>query len=662
MCVTIDQYASTNRRVLRRCDVSEHAREEATANRQRNRVTQRVVTGNAAALLSEDAAAAIRALPPSRLNNLMVSLDAVQPGISTQLLSDPRSGNIRELPGLHNNVFTDTRDRSNEAAQAINGFHRDPRAVEQVQMAAALAERALVENLDDLDEETREADLRRIDTRLASISSGTMRAPAPRTKFDELSPEAKKFYTEHDLDDMVAISDVQQRMSDRIFADLTEQAVAAAAPRGFSDEFDQALRNVDRNVTERTVQVQDLIQAGEKLEISPDVLLMRDAEGNGYVHVEGMTFRVGQDDRVADVLRRLPDIDTEKWGMVAPSSSMTPGMNTVVQSMLVGDGPRAKTLRTAARRHLLQRAFYGDVKSSYTLDSDGNQVLMPGKARRYTASRIASLTHGRHLDAGENVARVEGFDIQRNLRFATAARSAVIDNLPEELRADRAQEAKLKPYRGKVLASDRDDVQRYGFRIGHPENTLSRDYPAAANMEVDWSATSAVPDVPAGRPLSKEHAQVREFGSEMVAEANQIDRSGRNPELVDTSALLSSAKLATAFDAFLRVGKEERKPQVLTANHTIPSSFIGREAEFFSSAFPKGGAVVTKGYTLARSDDAVSTPTKGRYRVRYFTSDGMPVKGGSIIGGGTQFRVLDVVESDGVTEVRMVADQVAAKM
>ena len=112
---------------------------------------------------------------------------------------------------------------------------------------------------------------------------------------------------------------------------------------------------------------------------------------------------------------------------------------------------------------------------------------------------------------------------------------------------------------------------------------------------------------------------------------------------------------------YLAVRNRDQTPRVLTASHPVPAPYRGREAEFIADAFPAGGAFSTTGYTLARTDGAVCGG-RGRVRVRYCTSDGMPISGGYVIDAGTTFRVMDAaVAADGTVEVRAVADQVAAQ-
>ena len=116
MCVSVNEFGSTNR-AHRRCSVSAHTRAAAAASRQENRATMRFVRANAGAMFGPASASAVGTLAPSMLSNLVVSLEAVSPGIGADLLRSP-SGALRRVPGMHNNVFTEVREDSNPASAA----------------------------------------------------------------------------------------------------------------------------------------------------------------------------------------------------------------------------------------------------------------------------------------------------------------------------------------------------------------------------------------------------------------------------------------------------------------------------------------------------------------------------------------------------------------
>ena len=142
MCVSIDEFTRSGRQ-CRRCPSTGHSRAAAAARRQENRVTMRMVSANVRSEMGPAAAAAVASLAPSLLSNLMVSLEAVEPGVSTKLLRSP-SGALRRVPGMHNDVFTEFRENSNPASARLNRGKHDPRAVSRVQLASALCERDLV--------------------------------------------------------------------------------------------------------------------------------------------------------------------------------------------------------------------------------------------------------------------------------------------------------------------------------------------------------------------------------------------------------------------------------------------------------------------------------------------------------------------------------------
>jgi hypothetical protein len=608
------------------------------------------------------AASSVATLAPSLLSNLMVSLEAVSPGVSTKLLRSS-SGGLRRVPGMHNDVFSERREQSGAAAE-LNRGKLDPMAVTRVQLASALCERDLVAGGAIADPLEAAIELERINTRIDAIASGAMNAPAG-ARFTELPERVQNFYRRHTLDELGALTAVSQRMSDRLFEDVTEQAQVGAEPRPVSAKVAAMAADQARPLT-----IADMLAASSDtavgVEIAQGVRLVAGPaagrpSGPPVVIVEGMRLAVEPDARVDDVVGRIPSVDFA----AIPEGSNASGLNVAVQSVLSGDSARARSIQTAARRRIIERTFYGDTTMSYAAGPAGGAHLMAGKARAHTASRLASRAHSsRHgADAEANTARVEGFELARHLRFARDARQEFVDTrIPAEMRAQRFPEAALKRYAGKVSAEDRAAVARSGFRIRHRANTIDADYPGARKkLSIDWDATEPVTTTPAGQVVCPEHADVRANGSALVVSANEVARSGRNPELAGSGALVAEAKLSSAFAVYLAVRNRDQTARVLTASHPVPAAYRGREAEFIADAFPVGGAFSTSGYTLARTDGAVRGG-RGRVRVRYCTSDGMPIAGGYVIDAGTTFRVMDTsVAADGTVEVRAVADQVAAQ-
>lgn len=652
-----------NIREQRRCTITEHKRAAATASRQENRTTMRYVSSNVRDALGPAGATAVAALPPSMLSNLMVSLEAVSPGIASELLRSS-SGALRRVPGMHNNVFTEVRERNGEVSEKINRGKSDPMAVSKVQLASALCERGLIENGAIVDPLEAAAELDRIETRIDAIASGAIVPPAPGTKFEELPARVQNFYRRHSIDEITALTAVSQRMSDKLFDDVTQQAQVAAAPRQPDPIIEQVGGDQAHVLTVGSL----MTRAGGDdtgVQIADGVVLIRGESGKLTVAVDGLRLPVDSDTRVSELIARIPDVDFDHFTSV-PAGGNSSGMNAVVQSMMVAKSPRALSMRLAAKRRVIERTFFGDTPMGYVMGADGHAHLLAGKARAHTAERLASRPHSsRHgADDQAQTSRIEGFDVARNLRFARQARKQFLATLPDALRTARAPEIKLKRYAGSVEAEDRDAAARAGFQVRHPSNTLDADYPAvrATLSTVDWDNGAPVPANPPGQSLAPEHMDVRAEGAKMITAANQVARFGRNPELVSADALVAEAKLGQAFEIWNVARLRSHAPRVLTAVHPVPTSYRGREAQFVRDVFPQGGAFTTKGYTMARSDGAVRGGS-GRVRVRYLTSDGMPVTGGDVIESGTTFRVVGTeVAADGTLEVRAVAEQVAAKL
>ncbi|WP_234806669.1 hypothetical protein [Mycolicibacillus koreensis] len=635
---------------------------DASARRQENRVTMRTASSNVRRLFGGDASAvAVKNLSPSMLSNLLVSLEAVTPGVSGEILRSP-SGSLRRVPGMHNDVFSEVRERSNEAALRLNGGKFDPKAVSRVELASALCERDMVENGAIRDPLAAADELERISARIDAIASGAMVAPPAGTAFADLPERTRKFYARHSMDETAALTTVSQRISDKLFEDVTERAQVAAAPRAVSPLVERLSAESVRPVDVSAVLTQAGLQGSDPtagVEIADGVTLVS-GSGGPAVLVDGLRMPVSADARIADVVGRIPAVDFDSLTEV-PADRSASGVNAAVQSMMVGKSPRAQSMRLAARRRVIERTFYGDTVMGQSASSAGVVHQLPGKARAHTASALASRPHSsRHgADAEATTARIEGFDLSRHMRYATAARKEFLDaKVPDEIRVARAQEATLKRYAGDVPAEDRDAAARAGFRVRHRANTVASDYPGAQVM-VDWTSTESVSPEPPGKALSPEHADVRSGGVRMVMAANQIAQRGRNPELCDAEVLVASAKMASAFDVYRMVNRDVT-PRVVTATQTVPASYRGREADFIRDVFPTGGAFTTRGYVLGRRD-GVSGSGKGRVRVRYFTGDAMPITGGDVIDTGTTFRVESAtVADDGTVEVNAVADQVLA--
>lgn len=664
MCVSCAQFADSTGRKSRRCPLSPRQRGEASARRQENRVTIRTVSANVHTLFGGSASAhAVRELPPSMLSNLMISLEAVSPGVSTELLRS-ESGSLRRMPGMHNDVFTEVRERSNAASQKINGSKYDPRAVTRVELASALCERDLVESGAISDPIGAREELDKINTRIDALASGVMDAPKPGTKFDELPEATRRFYRRHSLDEVSALTTVAQRVSNSLFEDVTQRAHVAAKPRAVSAFF----AGLDAASGDGPVTAADalraLVQRGGDpaagVEIAEGVKLVRSGAGTAVL-VDGLRLPLDSDARLTDVIGRIPDVDFDEMSQVSSGGSSS-GANVAVQSVMVGKSPRAQAMRIAARRRVIERTFYGDTPMGQAATAEGRVYQLAGKARAHTASALASRPHSsRHgADAAATTARIEGFDLSRHLRFAKAARKEFVDTgIPAAMLAPPAPEAKLKRYAGAVSEEDRRAAAHSGFRVRHRANTVDKDYPGVA-VDVDWSATVPLEATPGGKALSPEHADVRTNGVRLVTVGNQIAQRGRNPELCDAEAILAEAKLSAAFDIYRVAKGRDRTPRVVTATQIVPSAYRGREADFIRDVFPSNGAFTTQGYVLGRSDGAVRGGA-GRVRVRYFTGDAMPVTGGDIIDSGTTFRVSSArIADDGTVEVNAVADQVYA--
>ncbi|EUA70259.1 hypothetical protein I540_3329 [Mycobacteroides abscessus subsp. bolletii 1513] len=333
-----------NIRDHRRCKMTEHKRAAATASRQENRTTMRCVSSNVRDVLGPAGATAVAALPPSMLSNLMVSLEAVSPGIAAELLRSP-SGALRRVPGMHNNVFTEVRERTGDASEKINRGKSDPMAVSKVQLASALCERGLIVNgvvnkyplSANADPLEASAELDRIDTRIDAIACGAIVPPAPGTKFEDLPARVQNFYRRHTLDEVASLTAVSQRMSDKLFDDVTEQAQVAAAPRRPDPIIEQIGGDQAHVLTVGSLMAR--ADSGDNaVQIADGVVLARGENGNLSVAVDGLRLPVDSDTRVNELIARIPDVDFDQFTSV-PAGGNSSGMNTVVQSMMVGKSP-----------------------------------------------------------------------------------------------------------------------------------------------------------------------------------------------------------------------------------------------------------------------------------------------------------------------------------
>ncbi|VEH90342.1 Uncharacterised protein (plasmid) [Tsukamurella tyrosinosolvens] len=356
MCVSCAKFPTSNRKT-QRCPRTAQSRAD-DSRRLRTRRARECVAVNAPRVFDEASASAVAAVSPDMLSSLLISLEAVSPEISQELLRTPKGG-TRTPP----DSFTDL------LATGPNGQSPD---LAKIEMASALCERSLIETGAYADPLRAAAELDRLDTRIDAVASGAASPPPPGTKFDELPEAVQNFYRRHTVDEVLSMTTVSQRVADRLFDEASGRAAESARPRVPSAalEAEPALTVGD---------LMDRARAGERPAVLADgVEVSADARGRLTIAVDGLRLPVEANEPASAVLARIPAVEfgSKKTKRKNPSS-----IDDAVEALITGNSPRAQSMQIAARRRTIERAFY--------LPNPDDQSTA-GRARAIVADRLLS--------------------------------------------------------------------------------------------------------------------------------------------------------------------------------------------------------------------------------------------------------------------------------
>lgn len=641
----------------RRCPHDARKVELARRNRAYSRKTHRQVVTRLKGYGMDETASAVAALTPNKLPVFLLAAESTIPGI----LNDVRGS--RRLPGVHNMITEDVRDRTSPEGKDLNALKFDPMAVESVQSALYELDKYAVEG--GSDDWSRVSRLRTgLDVRKRALDAGIFSHADPATLTDEQRAEREWFYQNTSSADLSALTEVQQRVSDQFYRNHLESMKPRTRQRRPSDELVAAER-ANKGMTT----VSELLKGRDEVDLGDGVVLTRNGAGSNVVKVEGMILPIDGDERASDVLRRIPKVSD--LGITDDSALL--GQTLVSHKYLSPDNPVGRNHIAALKREVIRRTLAGG-----STPSDGDTGITEGKRSWFTTDAAASIgAKGDYSIAP----RTEGFLLGKHLKAKRDAMNEVAERgrqrfgIPEGLGTSTTWTGNSKPklgnYSGPVPTEERDAAQRHGWMLRSPKTVgqvgnVSDQIPEKVFHQAA-AATRIVPEWekaldPRHRPVVREQIESpvsEELRSRpadvLVGQANLVARNGRNPESVPTDSLVAKSILDTAFaqrDMFAR-----HTPTASTAFASVPK---GEDpVTWLNKVFVKDAAVSTNGYTITSPPDTPTPPSArpGTYRTRYLSGDGIKVSDSqTILGHRETFRVHHVGDEDGMPTVYLVSE------
>ena len=639
----------------RRCACTPYTRNLANQNRAIAKAKRRTVSARASAFGGDALGSAVMELPPSRLSAFLIAADQVRPGTLHEFAHD-----LGNLPGIHNMVMEDRRDRTSTRGKANNSGKLDQHAIAQVQAAVLEFDKSRLEDGEDLSGYERAKLERSIAVREDAMKLGLLNGETVTQKrADDFTPEQREFYASLSPDDLPALVDVQGRVSRAFWDRHLEEASFKTEPRKPSD----GLELFDDKGVPKTLSTLLSEHPGKSIKLSDDLLLTRGEDGAITLvdKFNGTTVNAPGFTRASDALARLPRVT----GVELPDRASSLSQRLVDEKFLDPESKvgmnHIKTLRAGA---------------AHTMFASGVPVNNgeDGKAPWQNHRRLAKSGLARPV-ISDTTPRFEGYELTGHARVAkkikdesfadTAKAMNIATTDDKKTRNGSPRTAPDARYRGRVDADKRKAISRGGFRlrsggVSGPEATAVREIP-----EIAFAPSDTPSDM-----VTLADRRLGAGAAALAARANRLVRAGANPETVGTDAHVAVSKLEDAFRT--RKAVKPHAPTVINSTAYVPSGWVSDSdgADFFEQAFAKGARIDSTGFTVgavakSAADTDVPSPNPNKYRVQYLSTNHLTDKDGTaVIGDGTGFRVHSVEKNtaDGVPVVRLVADELAADL
>lgn len=632
----------------RRCPCTGYSKSLANQNRSKARATRRLVVSRAREFGGARFAEAVAVLPPSRLLPLTMAADALYPGASNTLTRG-LSGN---LPGIHNMVTEDRRDRNSNFGKANNSAKLDQHAIADVQNAmlefdkAVLAKGVLPE-----DESARLSSS--IGVREKAIELGLLDGRTVGVnRVPDMTPDQKRFYLELRPEDAHGLVDVQQRVSQTFWERHLNEARFDTEERHPLDE--SILRG--QHGVPKTLGELMAAHPGKAFRMCDDLVVRSNEAGEIFIddHANGTTVSAPANMRALDAISRLPRITDIRL----PDSESSLSQRLVEHKFLDPTSREGLSHRKTLKAAAAQELFHSRIPVNR-----GEE----GKALRQNHFHLAKAGLAR-ATAQTSMARIEGFELDGHLRAAELIKNTQLTKTAEAMNAPLTTEKKTrngtdrsipsKSYSGPLRGS-LPTIKWGGF---HPRSEKG------ATPESAIVNTLSPRIFNAGPPKDMFKASDRSLGADLAAltyEANRLVRKGHHPETVGERAHLAAARLDDAFR--MNRSQSPHSPTVINSREQVPGSWSDDDGDFLDKVFTPGSRLDTTGYTVgAVNKSAADAGAQGekrprQYKVQYLsTSHITEADGTAVIGAKTGFRVHSVDRTGELPVVRLVQDDLAA--
>lgn len=636
-------------------------RQRANANRVEARQVLKHYAANARYHLGDEAADALKNAKPSNLVAVSLALEGANPELAASL----RSGINRPLPGSHNMVTVDRRERTSAHGKIENSGKGDPYALAQVQRIMTTIDAAAA--MDATDSGVRNRIFASVAVRDKALDVGLLDGnPIGKKGAADLNDDQKRFYASLDPREVLHLTSVQQRVDDAFFTRHLREATFHSSAR--RQDCPVPLLN-DKGVPRTLDELLRDNKPGEKLRLAEGLFAYK--TGDGQFRIEDKEGRVTLPAsgfmRGTQVIDNLPVIDdiTMSVGGRKKRQASSAGQRIVEESLLDPESPTGRAHRIALKQAALTNVWNSGVPVNH------GEV---GKAAWQNHSFL--VRSGIGVNGSTGLTRRSGIALQSHF----AARQAILDdeharrmallNIPttteKSTALGAARTAPARNYSGPVASEDRKLIERSGYRLRtFAKGTVAPESAAASRVPLD--AFDKAP---------KDHgytaADIRDGGTlrnaaDLAHAANALSKVGRHPDLAGDHAFVAQARLQDVFRRQAAAPKDE--PVAVSTYDSIPEGWDDSKGDFLSTVFAQGSRVDTNGYTVgtvAGSDAAKRTGPGLRrrpFRVKYLTrSAALTPTGEAIINDRAAFRVHSVDRSGDVPTVYMVSDDYAADL